>query len=163
MNSFKNSIYNMVFPLREKKSLFNGVRGTFAVALAYLIVATSITLFTTKSLPDLPLHLLVLFGIMKTWSQIVKLELVVFALLLLSSFLLFANYSYWKCRKEISGKAGLAAGMFALVCPSCILPLLGLASFSAAMVNVSYFLKFGAIALVLLGTYFVANKKVCEN
>jgi len=152
-------IKNVIKPLADKQSLLKGVIGGLVTGVVYVLVAFLLVFFTSPRPGEGYTVDYALFSFVKSIYQFPLADLALFAGIVLSAVLLFANYNYWKCSSENVGKVGLIAGIFALSCPACLLPLLGVVSFSAFALQLGYALKIGALILILGGTYFVANRK----
>ncbi len=151
-------IKSVVKPLADKQSLIKGIIGGLAIGVVYVLFAFLLVFFASRPNEGYTPGY-ALFSFVKSIYQFPLIDVVLFAGIVLSSVLLFANYNYWKCSSESIGKVGLFAGIFALSCPACLLPLLGVVSFSAFALQLGYILKIGALLLIIGGTYFVANRE----
>lgn len=156
-------IKNVIKPLVHKQSLLKGVIGGLVTGVVYVFVAFLLVFFTSPRPSEGYTLDYALFSFVKSIYQFPMVDLVLFTGIVLSAVLLFANYNYWKCSSENVGKVGLLAGIFALSCPACLLPLLGVASIATFALQVGYVIKIGALILILGGTYFVANRKIKCN
>lgn len=150
--------FDLIFqPLRNLHALKRGVFALFTAAVVYSFFAVVVTA-STIGWTQLPITDLLLFSFIKTFSMYRIVDWVIFGLLIFSIGLLFANYAHWKCKSK-AGKAGLFTGFIAATCPACILPALGIATFTTAAFRISFVLKLIAFALIIMATYLVANRQ----
>lgn len=145
--------------LENKKGIKTFFISAIIISLVYLLFSILTSLLATKPWPKVNLIDLILFAGMKAFSMFTTLDWIILVLFPLFGGLLFANYSYWKCKTNKLSKAGLTGGLFAAICPACLLPIIGAYSFVAFLTKIIIYIKIGALAMIIVATYFVASRQ----
>lgn len=145
-------------PLKDKKTIKVFFVSVIIIAIVYFAFSVVLSLLTTKPLPDGSIVDILLFSGFKAFSTFNILDWIILGLFPLFGGLLFANYSYWKCKNSKVGNTGLIAGLLAATCPACILPVIGITSFITILTKIAIYIKIIALLLLLGGTIYVANK-----
>lgn len=149
-------------PLKQKKSLNVFIWSALIITAIYFSFSVLLSLLSTRPLPKANITDLILFGSLKAFATFNYVDWIILAMFPLAGGILFANYSYWKCKSNKTAKTGLAFGLLAATCPACILPVVGFYSFVTFLTGISIYIKLGALLLVIGATVFVANQKnVC--
>lgn len=158
-----NMNINRIFiPLKEKKQLKIFILSTIIITIIYFSFSVLLSLFSTTPFPKGNFLGIILFGLFKAFSTFIALDWIILAMFPLSGGLLFANYSFYKCKSSKAANTGMVAGLLAAVCPACILPIIGISSFVTFLTGISIYIRLGALLLVIGSTVFIANKKkVC--
>lgn len=154
-----NNFTIVFYPLKNKKAIKIFLLSAIIISVIYLLFSIALSLFSTTPFPKGNLIEVILFGGFKAFSTFIAIDWIILALFPLFGGLLFANYSYWKCKTSKTANTGLVAGLFAATCPACILPVLGIFSSAAFLASISIYIKIGALILLIGATYFVANKQ----
>ena len=116
-------------------------------------------MFSTRPFPKGNIVDIILFSGLKAFSTFTLFDWIILAMFPLVGGLLFANYSFWKCKYNKTANTGMFIGLLAATCPACILPFIGFSSFFVFLTGISIYLKTGALLVVLAATFIVANKQ----
>jgi hypothetical protein len=152
-------IESIFYPLKEKKSIQVFFLSAFVITMTYLIFSISLSVFSTRPLPKGNAIDIILFGGFKAFSSFTSSDWAILALFPVFGGLLFANYTYYKCKTSKSGQAGLIVGLLAATCPACILPVVGVSVFFTFLTKISIYIKAAALILILISTFLVANSR----
>lgn len=154
---------NMFVPLKSKIGIKVFFKSLILIAITYLIFSILLVFFFSGLLPNANLLDKLLFSALKAFAPLMMVDWIILSLFPLIGGLLFANYNYYKCKTEKKTKAGLFVGFLAASCPACVLPLFGMYSMVIFLSKISLYIEIGALILLLVATYYVANrKKVCD-
>jgi len=145
-------------PLKNKKALKIGIISGAVIGLIYFIFSIIVAMFSI-GFNVMPFSDLFSFAIIKSFSLFTIADWVVFALFPILGGLVFANYEHWKCKSSKIAHSGLVGGLLVATCPACILPVLGLTAATTAVFQISWIIKIGALALLLVSTYLIAYKQ----
>ncbi|MBC8500708.1 MAG: hypothetical protein ISS25_00445 [Nanoarchaeota archaeon] len=145
------------FPLKEKKTIKVFLLSTIIIAIVYVSFSIILSLLSTRPLPEGSMINILLFTGFKAFSGFNVFDWVILGLFPIIGGLLYANYSYWKCKANKAANVGLVAGLLAATCPACILPVVGISSFIAFLTKISIYIKIVALLVLVWGTFYVAN------
>ena len=133
------------------------------ITVVYIAFSVLLALVATRPFPKGPITDVILFGGFKAFAGFLVYDWIMFVGLILVGAMLFANYSYWKCKTKRAGTAGVTAGVLVATCPACILPALGIASLGAGVAIATNIAKLAILVLMVGATYFIVNKQQkCE-
>jgi hypothetical protein len=151
-------------PLKDKKSLELFLLSSIIITIIYFSFSIFLSLLSTKPFPKGSLTEVLLFGGLKAFSTFVFYDWFILALFPIFGGLLFANYTYWKCKTNTTASTGLVAGLLATTCPACILPVVGLSSFVTFLTKINIYIKIVGLLVVISTTYYVAiNHEKCST
>jgi len=146
-------------PLKKKESLKVFFLALTIIAGVYFIFSIGFALLSIKPFPQGKIMDIIIFSGFKAFSTFFLIDWILLALFPLVGGLLFANYSYYKCKTSTAGKTGLGLGLIAATCPACILPILGFTAAITFLTKISIYIKIGALLLLVGATVYVANKE----
>lgn len=152
--------FTIIFsPLNDKKSLKAFFISSIIITIIYFSFSIALTLFLTIPFPKGRLTDIILFGWLKAFSTFIAIDWIVLALFPIVGGLLFANYSYWKCKTNKIANTGLGIGLLAAICPACLLPIIGISSFIPFLTKIGIYIKIGTLLVLIGATYYVANRQ----
>jgi hypothetical protein len=146
-------------PLKNKKALKVFFISALTLSVIYVVFSVSLSMFVTTPLPGGTFFDYILFGGFNAFSTFLWYNWIILSFFPILGGLLFANYTYYKCKVSKTGQGGLAVGLLAATCPACILPLVGVFSFVALLTKYTIIVNIAALFLILGTTIYVANKK----
>jgi len=152
------NVFLIFEPLKNKKALKIGIISGVIIGLVYFVFSIFVSMLSI-GFDAMPFFDLFSFGLIKSFSMFTIADWIVFALFPIIGGLVFANYEYWKCKSSKIAHTGLVGGLLAATCPACILPVLGLASATTAVFQLSWIIKISALVLLLASTYLIAYKQ----
>lgn len=157
--------FTIIFaPLKHKKSLKIFLLSSVIIAIIYFSFSIILSLLSTKPFPQGSLVDVILFAGFKAFSTFITLDWIILALFPIFGGLLFANYSYWKCKTNATANSGLVVGLLAVTCPACILPIIGISSFVTFLTKISIYIKIVSLLVVISTTYYLAiNHDKCST
>ena len=106
--------------LKDKRSLKIGIISALIITIVYFVFSLVLGLISIGKWYDESFLLIAQFAILKSFSQFRLFDWILFFAFPLTGGLLFANYSFRKCKDASVGSVGLIAGLIAATCPACV-------------------------------------------
>jgi len=145
--------------LKDSQAVKTGLLSAGIILSVYVGFSVLLSVLSLRPFPEGSLIDIILFGGLRAFSGFRPIDWVILGLFPIFGGILFANYSFWKCKTSGTAKTGLFAGLLAATCPACILPVIGASSVLTFVTKISIYIKIGALALIIGATYVVVRKQ----